>query len=219
MSDTFAPDEHGLIAGVYCSVQGADAPGAAPWIASMVRSQSMDFHRLTVEIRERLRAVGDAVPRLELGDMTIAVGPQLVRYLNLVFDAAEHGQKLWVTKEEEELTPEQVAEQLGVSRPFVYRLLDRGELPSRRVGNKHRRVPAAAVAEFMQGSQAKAAAAERLVDEADLADGVALSAQDLRTAARNARETGDTEALKKVLRARQLARAVATPSSGEVPEQ
>ncbi|MEZ5266204.1 MAG: excisionase family DNA-binding protein, partial [Acidimicrobiales bacterium] len=39
------------------------------------------------------------------------------------------------------LTPAEVGELLGLSRPFVTRLLDDGEMPSERLpGSKHRRV-------------------------------------------------------------------------------
>ena len=39
---------------------------------------------------------------------------------------------------EEEISPREVAELLGVSRPFASRLFDEGQIPSRRVGT-HRR--------------------------------------------------------------------------------
>lgn len=47
----------------------------------------------------------------------------------------------------EEMTTNQVAEFLDVSRPFVIKLIKRGELPCRMVG-KHRRIPSGAAADY-----------------------------------------------------------------------
>jgi excisionase family DNA binding protein len=49
----------------------------------------------------------------------------------------------------EEMTTTQAADFLDVSRPFVIKLIDRGELPCRMVG-KHRRVPTKALVEYRQ---------------------------------------------------------------------
>jgi excisionase family DNA binding protein len=61
----------------------------------------------------------------------------------------------------EELTTNQAAEVLDVSRPFVIKLVRRGELPCRMVG-KHRRIPSAAVLEYRERmfQQARTAADE-----------------------------------------------------------
>jgi excisionase family DNA binding protein len=47
----------------------------------------------------------------------------------------------------QEMTTTQAAEFLDVSRPFVIKLVQRGELPCRLVG-KHRRIPSAAVLDY-----------------------------------------------------------------------
>jgi excisionase family DNA binding protein len=47
------------------------------------------------------------------------------------------------------MTTSQAAEFLDVSPPFVIKLIDRGDLPSRLVG-KHRRVPRKALLEYRQ---------------------------------------------------------------------
>jgi excisionase family DNA binding protein len=70
-----------------------------------------------------------------------------------------------------EMTTAQAAEFLDVSRPFVIKLTQRGELPCRMVG-KHRRIPSEAVLEYRERmfQQARKAADEmaRLSQDAGL---------------------------------------------------
>jgi excisionase family DNA binding protein len=49
----------------------------------------------------------------------------------------------------------EVAKRLGVSQPFVYRLMDRGELPYVQLG-RARRISPAAVEAFIRGHAGKA---------------------------------------------------------------
>jgi excisionase family DNA binding protein len=67
------------------------------------------------------------------------------------------------------MTTTQAAEFLDVSRPFVIKLVKRGELPCRMVG-KHRRIPSAALLEYREKMfhQAKMAADEMTQMSQDL---------------------------------------------------
>jgi excisionase family DNA binding protein len=81
-----------------------------------------------------------------------------------------------------EMTTTQAAEFLDVSRPFVIKLVKRGELPCRMVG-KHRRIPTPALLEYREKmyQQARSAADEMAQISQDLgldeADGPAAKGQ------------------------------------------
>lgn len=65
---------------------------------------------------------------------------------------------------DDEMSTQSAADLLGVSRPFLVKLIDRGDLPGRRVGAR-RRVRAADVIAYRERTEAEAAATRRRVDE------------------------------------------------------
>lgn len=66
------------------------------------------------------------------------------------------GKRVSVFSEDEMLSTQQAADRLNVSRQYLTRLIDRGDLPSIRVGT-HRRVAAKDVAAFKKQRDAKRA--------------------------------------------------------------
>ncbi|MGL4174470.1 MAG: excisionase family DNA-binding protein [Dermatophilaceae bacterium] len=68
----------------------------------------------------------------------VEVPESVVRVLAEVLDHARRGEAVRVVSDDEEITTQQAANLLGVSRPYVVGLVDRGDLPSRRVGSRRR---------------------------------------------------------------------------------
>jgi len=89
--------------------------------------------------REMLRVLG-AHPRFttEHGTVLDLPGP-VTEALAEILEAAADGECALVLRSPENLTTEQAAAVLGVSRPTVVRLIESGKLPARMVGT-HRRL-------------------------------------------------------------------------------
>ncbi len=94
--------------------------------------------RLSAEINEIYREHGEARLLGPDGEM-IGIPASAFHALRLVVDAMSRGQTVVLAPQEEELTSQQAANLLRVSRPHLVKLLDEGEIPFHRVGT-HRRV-------------------------------------------------------------------------------
>lgn len=79
-----------------------------------------------------------AVARTQSDDHVVLPKQTAVWVRDLLEDMAE-GRLVRPPEPDEEMTTQQVANLLGVSRPFVVKLIDEGRLPGRKVGT-HRRV-------------------------------------------------------------------------------
>jgi excisionase family DNA binding protein len=94
------------------------------------------------ELRDRLDAIfggprkpylfGPDAERIDLPDSALEA-------LRVIIDAMAEGRSITLVPHDEELTSQEAADILRVSRPHLIKLLDRGELPFHRVGT-HRRI-------------------------------------------------------------------------------
>ena len=115
---------------------------------------------------EVARAVGSRTRSLllQLPDGTSVPLPRaLVEVLRASADKLADGHAITVLPSEVALTPAEAAELLGMSRPFVVRLLDEGEIPSERLPrSRHRRVLLSDVLAFQARRERRRAGRQRI---------------------------------------------------------
>lgn len=77
------------------------------------------------------------IPRGKHAD-PVDLPPSVVRVLAEVLDHARRGEPVRIVADDNEITTGRAAELLNVSRPYLVDLVDRGEIPSRKVGTRRR---------------------------------------------------------------------------------
>jgi excisionase family DNA binding protein len=85
----------------------------------------------------------------EHGDETLTVPRGAVELLARILAHMAAGQGVSVVPSHAELTTQQAADMLNVSRPFLIGLLEAGEIEYRKVG-KHRRVKASSLLDYLR---------------------------------------------------------------------
>ena len=129
--------------------------------------------------REPAAAMAQAVatPRglellLQLPDGTaVPLWPSLVDVLRSPAHPLADGHALTVLPSDVMLTPAEAAELLGLSRPYVVRLLDQGEIPFERVPrSRHRRVRLSDVLAFQARREQRRAGRRRVADAVEAWD-------------------------------------------------
>jgi len=111
------------------------------------------------QARQALNALRDVKPSTDTFDVTVAGTSESVHLpssaLELIKDVLANmaaGQGVTVVPAHAELTTQQAAELLNVSRPHVIKLLDQGLIRYRLVG-RHRRILASSVLEYRRAQQ------------------------------------------------------------------
>lgn len=102
---------------------------------SVAAARSMPKQRGSVRSKRETVVRSLKNPMLSLTDFP----PQAIRVLKTTLKLLAEGKEVTVTAQPEELTTQQAADFLRVSRPFLVGLLEKGEIPFHKTGT-HRRI-------------------------------------------------------------------------------
>ena len=112
----------------------------------------------------------EALDEVGTADALVIPRPTAVLFV-LILDALADGKGVQIVPKDMELTTQQAADLLNVSRPYLITLLESGKIPFRKVG-RHRRVTFEALMEYKRHDDAeRRAAADELAslsEELDL---------------------------------------------------
>src|ERR1700755_3339913 len=127
------------------------------------------------EALDRLRArddLGGGELVLRAGDGTeISLPSSLLRLVVSAANSLAAGRAVMAIPAEVMLTPAEAAELLGLSRPFVVRLLERGDIPSELLPeSRHRRIKLVDVLAFQDRRERRSEGRRRISDIAATAD-------------------------------------------------
>ena len=100
------------------------------------------------------------------GDQTLSVPPEAAALIEALLNHLSHGDRVAVLAEDQELSPNDAASILGISRPLVVHRMNIGDLPFRYVG-KHRRATLRDVVALKTKIDAQRAVMEALADDAE----------------------------------------------------
>src|SRR6266851_1720731 len=100
------------------------------------------------------------------GDQTLFLPPKAAAALEVLLGHLLRGERVAVLAEDQELSPNDIASILGISRPLVVHRMDVGDLPFRYVG-KHRRAKLKHVLALKSKMDAQQAALDALAEDTE----------------------------------------------------
>jgi hypothetical protein len=129
--------------------------------ATTVEASASD-HDMMAEVSEAVALAGQVSVRLPDG-AEIVLPESLATVLRASAEELSAGRSVTILASETLLSPAEVGRMLGLSRPFVARLLDHGQIPSERLPNSsHRVVKLADVVAFQDRRERRRLGNERI---------------------------------------------------------
>lgn len=137
-------------------------------------TQVLRFVELSVRDRKSARRIGKLgkdevelrIRRKSGEDQVVRLPPQAAALLEAALGRLLQGERVAVLAEDQELSPNDAAAILGISRPLVVHRMDVGDLPFRYVG-KHRRAKLKDVLALKARTDAQRQAMEALAEDAE----------------------------------------------------
>lgn len=131
--------------------------------ATKVEASSRD-HDAVAAVSEAVAQAAEVIVRLASG-VEIVLPESLAKVLRASAEELSAGRSVTILVSESMLTPAEVGQMLGLSRPFVTRLLDTGQISSERLPNStHRVVKLADVLEFQERRERRRVASARITE-------------------------------------------------------
>jgi excisionase family DNA binding protein len=97
-------------------------------------------------------------------EVQVNLSRETAEWLANVVEAKAEGKDVLITRRLEEVTPAQASAMMGVSRPHLRKLMERGLVPYRKVGSHHR-IPVAAMEAYANAERTRREAAlDRLAE-------------------------------------------------------
>ncbi len=135
----------------------------------IIAQKSLDSaSRLAKSFARRKKSVVIEVSDHE--NVHLEVPPKVFRLLKEILSIMAQGKAFSLIPSESEISTQQAAEMLNVSRPHVVKLLETGKIPFHKVG-KHRRILLEDIVAYMKNFQkVREAALKKLADQAQELD-------------------------------------------------
>jgi excisionase family DNA binding protein len=112
--------------------------GSSPMSRTTSVRVSKQARRQATRMADVVTAAGAIPVQVQSGEETADVPPELVAIFRMVIGAASAGETITLLIGKEDLSSQEAADMLNVSRPHVIKLARVGVLPFHKVGNRHR---------------------------------------------------------------------------------